>query len=190
MNAIKIVLSNILTAFTTTTIGSKVVQPAAFMAVLNQAVAKFDFASQKVPGQGFIPLLSGISYVSAGVGRRTTNPEDYVLRTNRGRVNAYLRREEAAPVESLAVIVYTAEAYAADPEADPAEISRVTAEGATHVLVAVLASAGPKAPLTPIRLLANLAGGNKEALVWDADTIRAKAKDVVAYDETWSVVAD
>jgi len=36
----------------------------------------------------------------------------------------------------------------------------------------------------------DLAGGNKEALVWTADEIRAKATEIRAYDEEWAVVAD
>jgi hypothetical protein len=56
--------------------------------------------------------------------------------------------------------------------------------------VAVLAFAGPKAPLPPIRLVHNLAGGNKEAATWTADEIRAEAVEIRAYDETWAVVAD
>jgi len=57
--------------------------------------------------------------------------------------------------------------------------------------VAVLANAGPRPPAySPHRLVANLAGGNKDALAWDADTIRAHAVAAAIYHETWSVVAD
>jgi len=58
------------------------------------------------------------------------------------------------------------------------------------VLVAVLAFAGPKAPLTPHRLVKNLAGGNKEALLWSADEIRAKCAEAAGYWDEWCVVAD
>lgn len=50
--------------------------------------------------------------------------------------------------------------------------------------------AGPKAPLTPHRLVANLAGGNRAALVWTADEIRAEAMASNEYDREWCVVAD
>jgi len=61
---------------------------------------------------------------------------------------------------------------------------------ATHVVVAVLAAAGPKPPFSPFRLVANLAGGNNEAKKWTADEIRLTAVGVLAYDENWVVVAD
>jgi len=57
-------------------------------------------------------------------------------------------------------------------------------------VVAVLASAGPRAPLGVGRFVANLAGGNNEASVWSGDEIRAKAREIVAYDDAWCVVAD
>jgi hypothetical protein len=60
----------------------------------------------------------------------------------------------------------------------------------THVLVAVLAFAGPQSQLSPHRFAANLAGGNHEAQAWTADEIRAKAKDIMAYDNEWVTVAD
>ena len=135
---------------------------------------------------------SAFAFVSAGVGRRSAEPEDYVLRANRGRVNAYLRRSAAAQVESLACIIYTREAYLADPDVreDMEEFDRITRSDATHVLVAILAAAGPKAPLTPIRFVENLAGGNREALLWSADEIRQKATAIAEYDRDWVVVAD
>ena len=97
-------------------------------------------------------------FVSAGVGPQSTNPTDYVCRLHRGHVGAYLKREHAAPITGCAVVVYTREAYLANPEITAMEAYRIG--DATHVLVAVLAFAGPEAPLTPHRLVANLAGGN------------------------------
>jgi hypothetical protein len=56
--------------------------------------------------------------------------------------------------------------------------------------VAVLAAAGRESPLSPYRFAWNLAGGNHEAETWTADEIRAKAKEIMAYDGKWSTVAD
>ena len=130
--------------------------------------------------------------MSAGVGLRAEGgPEDYVLREWRGEVKAFLKRKFAAPVESLSVVVYTVAAYLADPQVDQSEREDIRNGGATHVIVAVLANAGPKPPAySPGRLVANLAGGNKDALAWDADTIREKASEAQAYADEWSVVAD
>lgn len=187
----KIINSNIVTAFDEKTIGTKVTDSRAFYYFLDTAVRGFDFASQRVPGQGFINFPDrAVDCVSAGVGFRSVDPEDYVLREHRGTVHAYLKRVCAAKATGVAVIVYTVAAYLADPDITPQESVRVKDSQATHVLVAVLAFAGPKPALSPFRFVANLAGGNKEALVWTADEIRAKASDVMSYDEMWSAVAD
>jgi len=185
-----------LTAFDDRTIGSKVENKGNFMAALSAAVAAFDFNAETnehvtTTGQGFIPLDSAMGYVSAGIGPRSDDPADYVLREWRGEVKAFLRRDEAAPVSSLAVIVYTVDAYLADPDVPDQECWDIGASKATHVIVAVLANAGPKPPAySPHRLVANLAGGNRDALAWDADTIRAHAVAAAIYHESWSVVAD
>jgi len=84
--------------------------------------------------------------------------------------------------------VYTRDAYVADPDITPEDIQALG--DSTHVIIAVLASSGPSAPLTPHRFVHNLAGGNNEALLWTADEIRAKAKEILSYANEYSVVAD
>jgi len=189
----KILNANIVTAFGPKTIGTKVTQPATFMALLKDSVLATDFAAQRQPGQAFIKLpdLTRLT-VSAGVGLRTTDPENFVLREHRGVVSAFLKREHAAEVEGVAAVVYTVEAYLADPDVsgDAAEVERIKEGGATHILVAVLAFAGPQAPLGPGRLVHNLAGGNREAALWSADEIRTKAAESSEYWKTWATVAD
>ena len=135
---------------------------------------------------------SAIPCVSAGAGPRTPYPSDYVLREYRGRVEPFLRREKAAPVEGVAALVYTKDAYLKDPDVqkNPEEVARVASLDVQYVLVAVLAFAGPKPPLTLRRFVGNLAGGNLEALQWPADLIREMAKEVDAYDDKWCTVAD
>ncbi|MFC1598536.1 hypothetical protein ACFL2U_00795 [Patescibacteria group bacterium] len=185
--------SNIVTAFDNKTIGSKVTAPRSFLAALEQSLEEYDQSQARVPGQFFITLPEiAHTSVSAGVGERILNPDDYVIREHRGQVNLYLKRTKAAPVESLAVVVYTKEAYLNDPDVqnEPEEAKRITASDAEYVIVAVLASSGPQAALTPHRFVHNLAGGNKEALVWTADEIRAKAEEIKDYHEKWCVVAD
>lgn len=185
--------ANILQAFDPVAVGTKVTDRSAFLACLADAVEGFDFDAQTTPGQGFVSLPeSAKSTVSAGVGRRVNDASAYVLRSWRGRVEALLRRERAAEVDGVAAVVYTADAYLSDPEVGESadEVDRIKRSGATHVIVAVLAFAGPKAPLSPHRLVSNLAGGNKDALKWSADEIREKAREVDAYDAEWCVVGD
>jgi len=190
---VKLTTSVICGAFAPQGIGSRVIDPASFQAALVAALESYDSAGDKVPGQ-HLAVLPETSFgtVSAGVGPRSGNPEDYVLRAHRGEVGAYLRRSCAAMVEGLSVVVYTADAYLADPQVGeiPGEVDRVRQSGASHVIVAVLASAGPRPPLGLARFIKNLAGGNKEALAWSADEIRAKAGDASQYWDAWSVVAD
>ena len=185
--------ANILTALDFKAIGTKV-HPAKierFLDLLQDAIANFDFASCRQPGQGLVPLpQETCDMVSAGIGQRTDNPVDYLIRKHRGKVGLYLHRALAAKPDKVAAVVYTAEAYLNDPEIQDEESSRVKKGGFTHMLVAILASAGPPSPLTPGRFASNLAGGNNEAMNWTADEIRAKAKEIDDYAKTWCVVAD
>jgi hypothetical protein len=185
-----------LTAFDPKAIGSAVTHPNQFLKALSAAVDTFDFNAETnehvtTTGQGAIFLPEGIPHVSSGVGPKSADVSRYVLREWRGEVKPFLKREYASPVESLLVIVYTVDAYLADPQVDQSEREEIRNGQATHVIVAVLANAGPKPPAySPSRLVANLAGGNNDALAWDADTIRQKAVEAQAYADEWSVVAD
>lgn len=194
MSSIRFAVAGILSAFSSVVVGSKVVDSAAFLAALEVAVAGHDISRDRVPGQHFIVMPpEAYCTVSAGVGlKEGWREEDYIVRMHRGQPTLCLKREFAAAVESLACVVYTRQAYLADPDVqkDPAEIARVEALEATHTVVAVLASAGPKAPLTPYRLVHNLAGGNKEAALWSTEEIHVKAEESLKYWDKWAVVAD
>jgi hypothetical protein len=192
----KIVPASILTAYDSPAIGTRIDEARIFSDALAEAVSGHRFEDDvPVPGQAVIELWSpeALRSVSCGVGRRSADPADYVLRAWRGRVEAFLRRELAAPAVRLRVVVYTAAAYLADPDVrnDSAEVRRIKAAEATHVLVAVLADADfSEAPPTPYRLVANLAGGNSAAFTWSADAIRAIARASIDCDALWAVVAD
>lgn len=193
MAEIRLTVSNVCSAMKAVAIGTRVMDVPAFMKCVAELTADHDFESDRVRGQGYIPMPKEFfPLVSCGIGKRSADPADYVVRAHRGRVNAYLRRALAAEVESLACIVYDRVAYRGDPDVqgDLGEFKRITVSGATHVIVAVLAAAGPKPPLTPLRFVANLAGGNKEAQVWTAEEIRDMARQIAGYDDEWCVVAD
>lgn len=186
--------SNILSAFNPKgVIGSKVVCRGAFLSALESALETHDTANDRVEGQHFVRLpKSAWNTVSAGVGRQSYNSNDYVVRMHRGQPTVFLRREMAAEVEGLACVVYTRDAYLDDPDTkkDPKESARIRASDCTHVIVAVLAFAGPQAPLSPYRLVHNLAGGNNEVAGWTMDEVQAKAVESLEYWNTWAVVAD
>jgi len=192
MQTLKIITSDICSALDTPAIGSKVTKLGPFLDGMEEGVRHFDFAGTRVPGQGFLLCPELVPFVSAGIGPRSKNPEDYVCRVHRGIVSAYLKREFAAPVTGCALVVYTKDAYLADPDTAHAkfEAERIRDMNPTHVLVAVLAFTGPDSPLPPYRLVWNLAGGNHEAALYTADEIRAKAKAAIDYDNAWSPVAD
>ena len=77
-----------------------------------------------------------------------------------------------------------------DVHENPDELDRVRVSGATHILVAVIAFAGPKSPLPAWRFVCNLAGGNLNAQGLSGDAIREQAKEIRDYWSDWSVVAD
>ena len=162
----KIARASILSCFDAVTVGTKVVDADAFMAAVETAVANVDFTKTGTPGQSFIPLPGeALSTVSCGVGLRTDNPADYALLNYRGVVTPFLLREHALQAERLAVSVYTKEAYLNDPEVkeNADEVARIEAdEEITHVLIAVIASAGPESPRSPERLVAAMSGENRE----------------------------
>jgi len=185
--------ADILTALDFKAIGTKV-HPAeieSFVSLVIQSIQDFDFSACREPGQGLIQLPQSVCpMVSAGVGQRTDNPDDYTVRKHRGKVGLYLKRFLASVSDKVSVVVYTAETYLNDPEIKEEEVARMKKGGFTHMLVAVLASTGSSSPLTPGRFISNLAGGNNEAMRWTADEIRDKAKEIDGYSKTWCVVAD
>jgi len=193
MDNVKFGISKVCSAFDVRSVGTKVLDWDAFLDKLEEQVRAHEAdvkTPDKVPGQYFLPLAGGIGLVSAGVGPRSAAPEAYVVRVHRGRCEAFLKREHAAPVAGVAVVVYTMQAYRNDPEVDLVELGELTEVGSTHVVVAVLAFAGPAPALAPYRLVSNLAGGNREAETWTLEDARAKARDAKAYDDAWCVVAD
>ena len=181
------------TAFDANTIGSKVESgfKGSFKSLLAQAVAKHDTKWDREPGQHFIVMPDEAHHmVSAGDGKATDSVNHYHLRSYRGRVEPYLHREMAGTTTFCACIVYTREAYLRDPDVVREGRGSKLSDDCTHVIVAVIASSTPEAPLTPWRFVANLGGGNREAERWSADEIRAKAAVVADYWSRYAVVAD
>lgn len=187
----QIVPADILSAFNSNGVGTRVTDRATFEQILDDAVTDHDFAADEIPGQGSIVMpASVIPTVSCGVGRRSADRSHYHVRAHRGVDGLFLDRSHAATAEGVTAIVYTIDAYGKDPDVTPEELERVKGLGATHVLVAILASAGPRAPYGVQRLIRNLAGGNRQAEVWDGDRIRTLLSDSLAYSDAWSTVAD
>lgn len=196
----RIHLSNIVTALAANTIGSKVHDPAAFLSYLQDRLFDFVFPPS---GQGIVTMDSFLTakpgMVTAGVAKRNGIPSDgLMIRSHRGEDMIFAQRVYAAHPESLVAIVYTMAAYCTDPEVEQDEYRRIVEATADPerdvVLVAVLASAGPKPPpLTSIRFVRNLAGGNKVFSAesgYTLDAAIADAKAIVEYEKNWIGVAD
>lgn len=191
---IRVSVSDIVTAFDDKAIGSKVIWPEVFMANVKRAIRDFDWSGCSYPGQAYIEMPVDVpNGVLPGQAPRSQDPDDYVVRKYRGRISMFLQRPPAPLIrlKHLAIVAYELDAYLNDPDVSQEEAERVFAEGATHVLVAVLASVGPPSPLSPWTFVHNLAGGNNEALQWTADEIRAKAREIIDYEANGLVtVAD
>ncbi len=190
MPAKKVVLRNarIVTAYNDVTIGTKVTDHEPFKKLLKEAVRKHKFDDL---GHGQILLPGAKDMVSCGVARLkdVPSPAGFHLRPYRGDNHLFAKRKHAITAEHVAAIVYTREAYAADPD-----------EGGlladcTHVLIAVLGWAGEQQtpPVTPWRFVNNLAGGNASyspARGYTWEKCVEEAKESHDYWAQWVVVAD
>lgn len=203
----KFLFSCILSATKEKTVGTKLSDKDKFLSLLDKETAKVDFENQRVIGQAKVSLpAEAYDTVSCGVGKRTLNQDDYCIRVNRGEVNLYLKREYAASVANLDVIVYTKDAYLDDPDTkeNPEEFARISAAEVDYIVVAILASAEVPSELTYLRFAKNLAGSNKkydlDVIVPDNGTIetireniqslKEEAARVADYNSHWAVVAD
>lgn len=171
-------------------VGSKVVDKDAFLSHLEFGIKSADFST----GSSFIALPeTAFESVCAGEGEHTHRPEDYVVRRHRNHVSAFLIRSLAGPVRSLGVVVYTREGYENDPE-----VTEPVSGDISHIIVAVIAASAPEAPLTPYRLVSNIAGGNNDFILPDdieeqasmAKSWVKKAKASKEYWDKYCVVAD
>lgn len=197
-----VLFSNICSAFSDKTIGTKVVRDKEkALELIEKAIINFDYPEN---GQGFIVLPELIPFIRSGDAPTSVEVSDWVLRSYRGKVNKFLRGELAneIPVTFCALVAYTKEAYLVDPDVcgseedgippDTVEMQRVKNElDCTHVLVTVLGTGGPKPTVSPFRFVMNLAGGNNEYKDMTGDTIRQKAREIKeSLSSSWATVAD
>jgi hypothetical protein len=190
-------LSNIVSAFADKTIGTKIKSryQEKFLIALAHTINEHDFSKDTIPGQAVLDMKGISNYIHPGVGRSTNDPKDYVLRSYRGNVSAYLKRSKAVspPVCNMRCVIYTTSAYMQDPDINetPGEGDRIIKEDPSHVLVAILSDIqGYQAVLSPHRFVCNLGGGNNLHLQMTADQIREQAKEIAENVDGWSVISD
>jgi hypothetical protein len=183
-------ISGVCKAFDDACVGTRVVSTRRdfVKSAIASALSTFDMPAN---GQGFIPLSSDVceALYSGDCERKGLQSSEYVAREWRGEVMLFAERKEVRPTFAAAV-VYTREAYFADPEVDEAERERLG--DATHVLVALLGSRGPKPTLSSTRFVRNLAGGNASFVPGQRsyEDLVEMAKEIVVYESTWITVAD
>lgn len=200
--SIELAISDIVTAFDRVSIGTRVTgNQQAFIDLVKTAIENHDTSMDREPGQSFIKLpKEAVGMVSCGVGRHTGHQDDYCVRIHRDEPGVYLTRVNAAECTGVAVVVYTMDAYKADPQVTAARLEdlRPTSpqvdpdryevrDDFTHVLVAVLGFADtPKPEVSSHRFVRNLAGGNNE---YDmvARALRAAKEDAVGIEKAQRV---
>jgi hypothetical protein len=170
-------------AFEDATVGSKVIDSPAFFSYLEEALPNIN--------RKYVPMLEeSFKTTLGGVGKIPTlmSPEKSQVATHRKEKGLYLAREYACEVSGLGVIVYTYDEYANDAQGVPHDLAKM--EGCTHVIVAVLAAAGPEPPVSPKRFLANIAGGNKDFMGLTYAEYAEMAEEVLDYAECYMPVAE
>ena len=175
-------------------IGSKVGHSRKFRQIVKDLIENHDTSKDRAKGQHFLMMTEDQiqdSVITCGVGLNTTDPNDYIHRLYRGRVQSFLTRRHALQVNWCAVIVYDREAYLADPQLPTEERERVLSGSASHFLVALLANAKdvPDAYGT-YRFVSNLCGGNNAFKDLTLEEIKEMAQKSLDYQDKWCVVAD
>lgn len=141
MITFKIALANNVPAFSHSCVGARVLDPTRFAACVENVIATGDF--QFEGGLGWVNMpAAAFPLVSGGTGKRTEDPDDYLLRAQNGRVDVYLKRKRADPVIKLDAIVRGREQHLARmrAEAQQQEVERILVSPATHFLIGVFAT--------------------------------------------------
>ena len=128
-----------LTAFDPITVGTKVTDAETFFLILSGVIDGVNFPTEgDYKGTTVVTLPpEAVATVSAGAGKRTDNPEDYVHVFYRGAVESFLKRRCAEPGDAVRVLLYSAETYAKDSQVSDEEKAELAASGAEVVLVAI-----------------------------------------------------
>jgi hypothetical protein len=188
--------------FEGTGVGSVVTNKVAFLGALNKALETYEFPPD---GQGSVALgTEANDTVRAGTAHHTGNPDDYQVVTHRGEVVTVLDREmlseEQMRPDSVAAIVYTAEAVLADPQVSDEDREYFQEHPNDLYLVTVLGFQGPPSTISSHRFTRNVAGGNDSFLLpediqdaaelrkWYTSHIFDTAQAVVEYEQEWCTV--
>ena len=178
-------------------VGSKILNPEEFRKRLVTEIIRHDHKSDSAPGQHVVTLsyeTIEASGIVCGIGLRTNNLNDYIIRSWRGQVGLYLKRECAVPVEMCRVIVYTKEAMIADPDVDEDYKNEIMNSPdhkyVSHYLIALLADGPEPSARSPLRLTAAIGGHNNEYENASIEKIKSDCLESYNYATKWEVVSD
>tara|TARA_R110000824_G_scaffold289937_1_gene478470 strand:- start:297 stop:893 length:597 start_codon:yes stop_codon:yes gene_type:complete len=178
-------------------VGTILRDPTTWSQVQDAILAGIQSTEPQVWGGIFVqlpPETFGLLYAGAIPKPDSTRDSDFVIRTHREIQSMYFRRDLVSPdalePQSAMAIVYTAEAFLADPEVTPEEIADFKSCGATHGLINIVATGGtPTKPETGCtRFVKGLAGGNKAYETMSKEDLVALAKRVAAYGDAFFTV--
>jgi hypothetical protein len=177
-----------LTAFDDKTVGTKVTDAETFNSILSGVIDRgVDFPTEgDFKGTTVVQLTAeALATVSAGAGKRTDNPEDYIHVLYRGNVESFLKRRCAEPGDAVRVLLYHADRYAEDSQVSDEEKAEVAASGVSVVLVAIWFGEGA---VSDRRMLVNATGGNLAFDAMSKEDMVLKFKEHLASD--YMAVAD
>jgi len=199
----KIMISNICSAFENEAVGSKVKEKyhSFFMKELEKAILNHDWNSDRVKGQAVLDLPNELAaavwpgnYFRPNGSARV---DDFVLRVYPNRVGTYLKRTKFMKSKNVSAVVYTRDGYRNDPDFDAHDVEGERfnkffgKDTDGYVLVAVLANPSwSKSTVSYSRFVKNLAGANNEYAVMSKDEVVDLAKKVVEHNDNFMGVAD
>lgn len=180
-------------------IGAKVLNPSDFKAIVAARVPGFlENTEPDEDGEWSIELKADVlPLLSSGMGRRSKDPEHYVVRKLHGRVGLYLKREFALTPERCDVGVVTKERYISEYREfeEQGGLTDAQLENVTHVVLSVRIHAGPDTVRTTkphdfIAKLSHAVGepGKQEKL--SVTGLCNEAWNIDNYWRTFSEVAD
>ncbi|KKW28677.1 MAG: hypothetical protein UY72_C0064G0005 [Candidatus Uhrbacteria bacterium GW2011_GWD2_52_7] len=175
-------------------VGYKIPDLEAFIAAVKDAFVNPDL-NEVTPGEFVISKPEISRLVKPGIGKRSNNPEDYVLRNHRGKVGAFLKREFAIPYADYNVIIWTLPRFSKESTESPSDFEDLTKfmkSGCTHALVGAKAASAVVDAEDFVRNIMDTPRQDFfthpfEVLV---DDVRNSAQRVTTFYDMWSLVAD
>jgi hypothetical protein len=192
---INVKVSSFAIQFNETGVGSRVLDRARLIDFTSKRLETYKFPVEGDDnfvneGEGVMPLNEALETVGSGTASRADCEEaDIFPHVHRDVEEMFASRDKACKAEGLSMVMYTWANYSSNNGVKPEEkLSLAEGEEPTHIIVAVLASAGPDPQVSEVRFLANLEGGKYDNMSFEEQDVLADK--VIAYNEKWITVCD